>query len=197
MCPARRSSAGEAQQTGLGGPESAGLPVECRQVGLVVDVKPFASCRSGLVYDRPDQAQTDTAPRMVGVNDRVQQEGVCPTVPAGMDEAAQLIAVEGAYPRDGVTLEPPRPGNHLFGDAAEGPRVQTRQNPVVNREPDAELQPWIHGTTVEHLNSVIEGELHVTRADQARATGMLRLADRPKSLAGRWRRGCRWGSLAG
>ena len=79
--------------------------VEIGEMGLIIGVQPCATGGSSLVNQGFNEGSSDPVTLMVGVDDRVKDEGVRPTVPAAIDEPDQCWPVEGADPRQGVSLE--------------------------------------------------------------------------------------------
>lgn len=117
--------------------EAAGVQVEGLQVGLEVDVEPGAAGGTGFVGSGSDQGPTYALAAVGGVDGGVENEGVGAAVPGDLDEADQLVVVEGADPGEGVAIQAGSP--RLNGDLlpAEGQRVQSGQFKVVHGEADS------------------------------------------------------------
>ena len=92
------------EQTGVGGPEPAGVAVEGLQVGLVVDVQPLAARLPGFGRRCEHEFTANPTPLVVRVDDGVQYEGVRAAVPAGVHEPDKGASGEGSDPGEAVTF---------------------------------------------------------------------------------------------
>ncbi len=86
--------------------------IEGPEARLVVDMEPLAPCLLHLYDETLHQGSTDSPPLALRVNRGVEQEGVVPSVPDGMHEAHEPLALERSYPADAEPSKPIGPRQH-------------------------------------------------------------------------------------
>lgn len=92
----------QADQPGGCWVEPAGADVEVLEVRFEVHMDPLAASVVCLLSGAVDEVFADALSLACWVDHRVQEEGVGAAVPADLNEADDLLAVERPYPRERV-----------------------------------------------------------------------------------------------
>lgn len=135
---------GQTTQTCMGGTEPARL-VERTEPRFEVNVQPLAASRDELDAKRLDESSSHPSALVVRIHCRIEDECMCSAVTAGMHEADEPLAIEGADPADGMSPEPRGPRQDRRLGVAEGLCMETTQLDVIDREGRlVPQQRWSH-----------------------------------------------------